>query len=270
MRVLLLLRGSAGVGKSTYIKEHGLEPYALSADNIRMMCQSPVMQTNGTLAISQSNERLVWSLLFQMLEARMQRGEFVVIDATNSKTQEINRYKDMAKTYRYRMYCVDMTGVPMEECKRRNKLRPIYKQVPDEVIEKMYTRFETQSIPAGVTVIQPDELDKIWYKPSDFSHYKRIHHIGDIHGCYTVLKEYLKDGFKDDELYIFCGDYIDRGIENVEVINFLYENMNRPNVILLEGNHERWLWYWAHGGTSKSAEFEKVTRKQLEAGGVGF
>lgn len=131
MRVLLLLRGSAGVGKSTYIKEHGLEPYALSADNIRMMCQSPVMQTNGTLAISQSNERLVWSLLFQMLEARMQRGEFVVIDATNSKTQEINRYKDMAKTYRYRMYCVDMTGVPMEECKRRNKLRPIYKQVPD-------------------------------------------------------------------------------------------------------------------------------------------
>lgn len=176
----------------------------------------------------------------------------------------------MAKTYRYRMYCVDMTGVPMEECKRRNKLRPIYKQVPDEVIEKMYARFETQSIPAGVTVIQPDELDKIWYKPSDFSHYKRIHHIGDIHGCYTVLKEYLKDGFKDDELYIFCGDYIDRGIENVEVINFLYENMNRPNVILLEGNHERWLWYWAHGGTSKSAEFEKVTRKQLEAGGVGF
>lgn len=199
MRVLLLLRGSAGVGKSTYVKEHGLEPYTLSADNIRMMCQSPVMQTNGTLAISQSNERLVWSLLFQMLEARMQRGEFVVIDATNSKTQEINRYKDMAKTYRYRMYCVDMTGVPMEECKRRNKLRPIYKQVPDEVIEKMYARFETQSIPAGVTVIQPDELDKIWYKPSDFSHYKRIHHIGDIHGCYTVLKEYLKDGFKDDE-----------------------------------------------------------------------
>lgn len=268
MRVLLLLRGSAGVGKSTYIKGHGLEPYALSADNIRMMCQSPVMQTNGTLAISQSNERLVWSLLFQMLEARMQRGEFVVIDATNSKTQDINRYKDMAKTYRYRMYCVDMTGVPMEECKRRNKLRPIYKQVPDEVIEKMYARFETQSIPTGVTVIQPDELDKIWYKPSDFSHYKRIHHIGDIHGCYTVLKEYLKDGFKDDELYIFCGDYIDRGIENVEVINFLYENMNRPNVILLEGNHERWLWYWAHGGTSKSAEFEKVTRKQLEAGGL--
>lgn len=142
MRVLLLLRGSAGVGKSTYIKEHDLEQYALSADNIRLMCQSPVLQTDGSMAISQTNEKLVWNLLFQMLEARMQRGEFVVIDATNSKTQEINRYKDMAKTYRYRIFCVDMTGVPMEECKRRNKLRPLYKQVPDEVIEKMYARYD--------------------------------------------------------------------------------------------------------------------------------
>lgn len=269
MRVLLLLRGSAGVGKSTYIKEHDLEQYALSADNIRLMCQSPVLQTDGSVAISQTNEKLVWNLMFQMLEARMQRGEFVVIDATNSKTQDINRYKDMAKTYRYRMYCVDMTGVPIDECKRRNKLRPPYKQVPDEVIEKMYSRFETQQIPTGVTVLSPDELDVIWYAPVDYTtRYKRIHHIGDIHGCNTVLQEYLKDGMHDDELYIFCGDYIDRGIENVEVIKFLFSIMDKPNVILLEGNHERWLWYWAHGGTSQSKEFENVTRRQLEAGGL--
>ena len=268
MRVLLLLRGSAGVGKSTYIKEHDLEQYALSADNIRLMCQSPVLQTDGSVAISQTNEKLVWNLMFQMLEARMQRGEFVVIDATNSKTQDINRYKDMAKTYRYRMYCVDMTGGPIDECKWRNKLRPPYKQVPDEVIEKMYSRFETQQVPTGVTVIQPDELDTIWYKPANFDRYNRIHHIGDIHGCNTVLQEYLKDGMHDDELYIFCGDYIDRGIENVEVIKFLFNIMDKPNVILLEGNHERWLWYWAHGGTSQSKEFENVTRRQLEAGGL--
>ena len=263
-----MLRGSAGVGKSTYIKEHDLEQYALSADNIRLMCQSPVLQTDGSVAISQTNEKLVWNLMFQMLEARMQRGEFVVIDATNSKTQDINRYKDMAKTYRYRMYCVDMTGVPIDECKWRNKLRPPYKQVPDEVIEKMYSRFETQQVPTGVTVIQPDELDTIWYKPANFDRYNRIHHIGDIHGCNTVLQEYLKDGMHDDELYIFCGDYIDRGIENVEVIKFLFNIMDKPNVILLEGNHERWLWYWAHGGTSQSKEFENVTRRQLEAGGL--
>lgn len=259
------MRGSAGVGKSTYIEEHNLKQYTLSADDIRLMCQSPVMQPDGSMVITPTNDRTVWNLLFKMLEERMQRGEFVVIDATNSKTEEMNRYKNMAKTYRYRMYCIDMTDVPMEECKIRNRLRPAYKQVPDDVIEKMYSRFETQKIPSGITVIKPDELDKIWMKPIDFSHYKKIHHIGDIHGCNTALQEYFKNSMQDDELYIFCGDYIDRGIENVEVINFLFSIADKHNVILLEGNHERWLWYWSHGGTGKSKEFETVTRKQLEA-----
>lgn len=116
MRVLLLMRGAPGVGKSTFIKENNLEQYTLSADEIRLLCESPVMTINGTFGISQNNEKKVWSLLFQILEARMQRGEFVVIDATNSKTVEMNRYKTMAQTYRYRIYCVDFTDVPMEEC----------------------------------------------------------------------------------------------------------------------------------------------------------
>ena len=264
MRVLLLLRGAPGCGKSTYIRENGLEQYALSADGIRMMYQSPVMQADGTFGISQQNEKDVWDTLFEVLEARMLRGEFVVIDATNSKTKEMNRYKDMASTYRYRIYCVDFTKIPIDECKRRNRLRPEFKQVPDEAIDKMYSRFETQDIPAGIKVLKPDELGKIWFKPIDLSGFKKIHHIGDIHGCNTVLQEYLKDGIKDDEFYIFCGDYIDRGIENVEVINFLYSISERKNVLMLEGNHERWLWYWSHGGTAKSKEFETVTRPVLE------
>lgn len=265
MRVLLLLRGAPGVGKSTYIENNGLKNYALSADEIRMMYQSPLLQVNGKECVSPMNEKAVWDTLFQLLEARMMRGEFVVIDATNSKAQEMNKYKTLAETYRYRIYCVDFTDVPIEECKRRNKLRPEYKQVPEETIDRMYSRFATQKIPAGIKALKPDELDKIWFKPIDLSQYKRIHHIGDIHGCYTVLMQYFEDGFKDDEFYIFHGDYIDRGIENVEVIKFLSTIADKKNVLLLEGNHERWLWHWSHGRTGKSKEFETKTRKQLEA-----
>ena len=264
MRVLLLMRGAPGVGKSTYIEQHGLTEYSLSADNIRMMYQSPVMQVDGSVAVAQTNEKDVWSTLFQVLEARMQRGEFVVVDATNSKTSEMNRYKDLAEFYRYRMYCVDFTDVPIEECKRRNRLRPPYKQVPDTAIDKMYARFETQSVPSRIKVIKPEELDQIWFKPIDLSSYKKIHHIGDIHGCNTVLQEYLKDGLKDDEMYIFVGDYIDRGIENAAVLNFINSIAERKNVLLLEGNHERWIWCWANGGTAKSKEFEKNTRPDLD------
>lgn len=161
MRILLLLRGSAGCGKSTWIEKNGLKPYTLSADDIRLLCQSPVMQADGTEAISQNNEKTVWATLFKLLEIRMQRGEFTVIDATNSKTSEMNRYKEMCQTYRYRIYCVDFTDIPIEEVKRRNSNREPLKRVPEEVIDKMYSRFETQSIPSGIKVIKPNELSSI-------------------------------------------------------------------------------------------------------------
>ena len=263
MRVLLLLRGSTGCGKSTWIEQNGLKPYTLCADDIRLLCSSPVLTVSGQEAISQSNDAVVWSTLFKILELRMQNGEFTVIDATNSKTSEMNRYKELCSAYKYRIYCVDFTDIPIEETKRRNRMRPTVKQVPDEAIEKMYSRFATQKIPTGITVIQPDELDRVWMKQIDLSSYKKVHVIGDIHGCATALKEYIQNVINPDEFYIFTGDYIDRGLENAEVVNFLLAIYERPNVFLLEGNHERYLWVWANDGISKSKEFELVTKTQL-------
>lgn len=266
MRVLLLLRGSAGCGKSTWIEQNGLKPYTLSADDIRLLCQSPVLQPDGTVGISQSNDKTVWKTLFNLLEIRMQKGEFTVIDATNSKTSEMNRYKQMCETYKYRMYCVDFTDIPIDEVKRRNACREELKRVPDAAIDKMYSRFKTQKIPSGIKVIKPNELDSIWMKLFDLSEYKKIHHIGDVHGCHTALKKYIDDngGIKDDEFYIFCGDYVDRGIENSDVIKYLISIKDKKNVLMLEGNHERWLWLWANGCAGKSKEFELVTKPQLE------
>lgn len=270
MRILLLLRGSAGCGKSTWIRENGLERYTLAADDIRLLCQSPLMLPDGTVGISQANDNIVWKTLFNILEVRMQRGDFTVIDATNSKTSEMNRYKEMCESYRYRIYCVDFTHIPIEEVKKRNAGREVYKRVPEEVIDTMYARFATQNIPSGIKVLKPDEINTMWLKMFDMSSYKKIHHIGDIHGCNTVLQKYLEDngGIKDDEMYIFVGDYIDRGIENAEVVKFLLSIMNRKNVLLLEGNHERWLWLWASDCVGRSKEFETVTKPVLEAAGI--
>lgn len=265
MRILTLFRGAPASGKSTFIKENNLEQYALSADNIRLLLQSPIMTTDGSYGISQKNDKKVWELLFDILEQRMIRGEFVVVDATNSKTAELNRYKNMAETYRYRIICVDMTNIPIEICKERNRNRkPDYKVVPEFVIDNMYARFETQKIPSGVKAIKPEEFwDTITYAPLDFSGYQKIHHIGDLHGCNTVLQEYLQGELKDNELYIFLGDYIDRGIENVELLNYLFSIMDKPNVIFLQGNHECWLWNYANDMPSKSKEFEQVTKKEF-------
>ena len=270
MRVLLLFRGAPGCGKSTYIKENGLKPYTLCADDIRLMCASPTMDTSGFCRISQDNDKLVWKTLFQILETRMQHGEFTVIDATNSKTEEMKRYRDLADQYRYRIYCIDMTDVPRETLLQRNRTRPFLKQVPEEVIDKMLSRFETQKVPAGIQILKPDELDKIWYKPADMSDWKKIHVLGDIHGCNTALQQYFAEngGIQADELYIFTGDYVDRGIENAETVNFLISQTGYKNMVFLEGNHERWLWKYANDEIADSKEFEFVTKPQLDKAGV--
>lgn len=270
MRILLLLRGAPSCGKTTWIEENSLKPYTLSADDIRLMYQSPVMEADGTWQISQDNNPAVWKMLLRILRGRMFRGDFTVVDATNSRTSELNRYLELCSEYRYRAYCVDFTSIPIETVKRRNAKREAFRRVPEQIIDTMYTRFANQKVPSGIKVIKPEELDTVWIKLRDFSHYKKIHHIGDIHGCSTVLQKYFSDygGIKEDEMYIFTGDYIDRGIENAEIVSFLLSIMDRKNVLLLEGNHERSLWLWANDEACQDKEFELLTKPALEAAGI--
>jgi serine/threonine protein phosphatase 1 len=61
--------------------------------------------------------------------------------------------------------------------------------------------------------------------------------IGDIHGCFDELIELTqKVGLKPDDLLISLGDIVDRGNKSKEVYEYLF---NRPNSIVLIGNHER-------------------------------
>lgn len=269
MRTLLLFRGAPGCGKSTFIDTHDLRPYTLSADDIRQTLRSPMQTADGSVQICQDNEKEVWELLYRMLETRMQKGEFTVIDATNSKTSEMNKYKDLCGKYRYRMFCIDMTDLPIDECKRRNACRIPLKRVPEEVIDKMYSRFRTQKIPSGIKVIKTEsDFSSMLMHKLDMSSYEKIVVVGDIHGAYTALMEYFNGDLNDDYFYIFVGDYIDRGIENAEVIKFLLSIYEKKNVLLLEGNHERWIKAYSNDEVSRSKEFEFVTKKQLDASDI--
>ena len=168
MRTLLLLRGAAGCGKSTWIKDNGLKPYTLSADDIRCMYQSPALQTDGRTEIPQNHGTPVWKTLFRILEERMKRGEFTVIDATNYKISGMKQYKELCRTYRYRIYCADFTDIPIDKVKRRNALRKDFRRVPEEVIDNMYSYFAAQKIPSGIKIIKPEELASIWLKCPGF------------------------------------------------------------------------------------------------------
>lgn len=248
MRSLLILRGSPGCGKSTWIKEQGLENYTLSADTIRMLYESPIIVPDKKhRVISQKNDSKVWRLLFELLEERMSRGEFVVVDATHSKSSDFSKYNKLCERYRYRRYYVDFSDVPIEVCKERNANREDYKRVPEDVIDKMYARIKTQGKTSGwVEVDKNDIWSTIGVKLLDFNRYENIHVFGDIHGCFSSLETYFENmPYNEDDMYIFCGDYLDRGIQNKKTLEYLMELSEKPNTLFLEGNHELWLNYYS-------------------------
>ena len=143
MRYLYLLRGAPGAGKSTWIQENKLEPYTLSADNIRQMVSGLTYNMKGEPIIPQEYDNTVWSILMERLEDRMDRGEFVIVDATHYRAALLQQYKKLINKYRYRAFVIDFTDVPEEVALRRNRSRDTYKIVPQNAIQKMYRVFES-------------------------------------------------------------------------------------------------------------------------------
>ncbi|MEK4049889.1 RNA ligase [Bacillus sp. FSL K6-2839] len=269
MRTLVLTRGCPGVGKSTWIKEAGLEQYTLSADNIRLLFQSPVLNTQGKYEISPKHDNKVWDTLFTLLEDRMQRGEFTIIDATHSKQSMISRYRPLAQKYKYRVYVLDFSDVEIERILKRNKMRPEHKHVPESSILNIYERMTTEKIPSWVKVLKPDEFESVMkYEPKSYDEYSKIHIFGDIHGCNSVLQKYLAGDLKEDELYIFVGDLIDRGIENAELLEFMFSIKDQRNVIILEGNHDRYINMYGNDEETPSSTFNNKTKPELDQSSV--
>ena len=263
--MLLLLRGLPASGKSTFIEQNNLQDYTISSDMFRTLLGSNELEVDGKFRISMSVSQARWSVLYEVLEKRFSIGAFTVLDATNIKGADIQKAYKLARSYRYRVYCVDFTDVSAEECIKRDANRPEHKQVGRKVIERMNQSLQNNKVPAGIKVIKPSEwLTETRYRTEDVSQYKKIHHIGDIHGCYTALKNYLTEDLNDDELYIFIGDYIDRGIENVDCIKFMASICERPNVVLLEGNHEKYLKAYINDEDVKANDFQNITRVEFD------
>lgn len=167
---------------------------------------------------------------------RMENGDFTIIDATHSDIKLMNKYRDLANIYKYTIYYLEF-DTPLEECLKRNRERIGYKYVPEKVIEKTWEAIKNkEKLPNIFKKINSiDEI--INFYTADVNEYKKVIIIGDIHSCAEPLKEVLKD-FSEENLYVFVGDYFDRGIQAVETFKIMLDLLEKPNVVLIEGNHE--------------------------------
>lgn len=277
MRDLIILRGCPGSGKSTALKESGLENYSISSDKIRLMLRAPELMIDGKMQISQMDNQYVFKVLNEILESRMKNGSPTIIDATHCGSQkwhskQMNHYRNLAKQYKYRLFYWEPE---IEKCSvyiERNKEREELYQVPDSVIQKMYQNWKSVPMHRDFTKIDSikfrNELEGF---DTDISErYKNIIVVGDIHGCYEPLKELTNkyDIHDESNLFVFVGDYFDRGIQNLEVLDFLFDIYKQKNIILLEGNHEGHWADWAHNVEREDSgmfRFKNITLNEWKA-----
>jgi serine/threonine protein phosphatase 1 len=99
---------------------------------------------------------------------------------------------------------------------------------------------------------------------------KRIFAVGDLHGCYeklAAMMEILPWDKESGDVLLFIGDYIDRGPNSREVVDFLVKLKRKGgDIIFLKGNHEKMLLdyyieqkdqmlYVANGGAETIASY---------------
>jgi len=259
LRVLLVLRGNYHAGQEEFIEKNSLKAYTLDLNDLRFLSGRSNRLVGSYESLDYKNDNELYKILLYFLEVRMKKGEFCILNAYN---ETLKAYKDLALKYRYKIFLIDFSATSLLECQQRNLAyaKKFGIITPDKLLEK--TDKILKKIPKKYELLQAQSWKKCLYEMPDLSAYKKIHHIGDIQGCYSVLRKYLKS-IKDDEYYIFLGDYIDRGIENGKVLKYLLKLCKKPNVCLLEGNHERHLIKWANGELTHSKEFNQNTLKDF-------
>lgn len=270
MRHLFLLQGVPGSGKSTFIERHGLGGHTVSSDALRLLFRGPEQAQAGHDTISIQSDFAVWRTLTEMVSERLRHGDLTVVDATHTRRREIEQYAELAAMHRYRTYIVSWRGLALEDCLARNAGRAPLRRVPDLAVTEMHARLEGFQAPSWIErTIAPEGFAALTRDPVlDGSRYRALHVIGDLQGCAAPLAQYLEGGLKEDELYVFVGDLLDRGIENAEVMRLMLPLAQRPNVVICEGNHERHLRNWAAGIPAVSRLFENKTRVELEDGKI--
>lgn len=194
MRVLLVLRGASASGKSTFVKENNLEPYSISMDNIRKALFGLERDSKGDFTIPQKMNSMVYDVFVEALEKRMRAGEFVVVDNTN--TESLSPFKNLCKTYRYRLYVKDFTDYEnkdeyLNKLFKNNKNRENYKVVPQPVIEKQLDNLYKSKVNVSDKLLIKD-IEEIYWRKSDLNDYEKVIVCGDIHGNPYVFSKSIR------------------------------------------------------------------------------
>ena len=162
-KIIMLLRGVPGAGKTTWLAAAGADPECIvSSDDVRIQLNGFEKDASGEERISQENPGRVWGEVRRRIIALCEReAPLIILDATNIKRNDMRGSARDAVKAGYRPVVVDFTDVPLAEAKRRNANRPGFRRVPEEVIDHMHALLAKQKVPGNFEVLTREEARKV-------------------------------------------------------------------------------------------------------------
>lgn len=268
-RILLLVSGVPWSWKSTWIKENGLEPYVVSTDTIRLMLNSLSYDLdNNTEVINQDEWIEVFNLFYEIIEKRMKKGLFTVVDNTNLLLDKYYRFYELANKYWYEINIKRMK-VDFELASSRNKNR-WYKFISDEILEWYFELEKEFVVPEYIREIKNiTELNNNNLTVKKITHWKNVYYIGDIQGCPIELKTFLDLHYNEKDYFVFVWDLLDRGYDDLWVLKVIedYKLVENENVYFIEWNHDTHLKNFFYGNKKVkvgSEIFDTITSERIK------
>lgn len=254
MKSMIILRGlnTADKDRISWIKSQNLEIFTVNIDDIKKVYGSPEAISEKSVKLTRFNDsEIIWRY-YEALEIKLRKGCLVIVNDENIKVSKINKLIELANIFGYKVF---IKSFPVSDKILKDysamKDNSMFQVETQESVLNKVTDYLNSSNYINKNISEIDTIEdvrKYWKKDSKYilevSESTTIVNIGDIHGYGDLIKSdsLIIDGLKDqlDCIYIFHGDYIDRGPKSKETLDYVLDLKERyPNrVYLLEGNHE--------------------------------
>ncbi len=255
---LVILMGSSSAGKSTFARRHFKPTEVVSSDTCRAM-------VSGQESAKDANAD-TFDLVHFIVEKRLKRGLLTVVDATNLQPE--GRAKLIGIARRHHVFAVAIAlHLPEPVLQKRNAAG---RQLPSRVIrdhhhalKRSLRRLKKEGVRKWYELKTAEMVDaaSILRKPV-WNNKKALHGpfdiIGDVHGCYTELRELLeKLGYRvirhrdrnrghfgytvtapAGRKPLFVGDLADRGPASNEVLRLVMSMQATGTALCVAGNHD--------------------------------
>lgn len=110
MKKLILLQGASGTGKSTWVREHHIQCYTISADEIRQHLGLTVHTKLGNMPIikiKNHDDSITWDIFNKIIDYRITQTDLTIVDNTNTSAIALNQMQNLAAKYNCHVYLLD-------------------------------------------------------------------------------------------------------------------------------------------------------------------